>query len=112
MSIQGEINRITTAKNNIVAAIVNKGVAVPSGTKIDGLASLISGISVGVDTSNDTVTEDVLLFGYTAHNAAGNAITGIAGARVDGESLIHNGTVTGETLEWGDYQWPILVASL
>lgn len=112
MSIQSEINRLTTAKSDIATAIANKGVAVPSGTKIDEMAGLIAGIQVGVDTSKDTVTEDVLLFGYTAHNAAGNAITGTAGARMEGEALALNGTVTGETLEWGDYQWPILVASL
>ena len=112
MSIQSEINRINTAKNNIATAIANKGVSVPNGTKLDGMAGLISGISVGVDTSNDTVTEEVLLYGYTAHNAAGNQIAGIAGARMAGESIILNGTVIGETLEWGTYQWPILVASL
>jgi hypothetical protein len=112
MSIQSEINRITTAKNDIATAIANKGVAVPSGTKIDGMAGLIAGIQTGADTSNDTVTEEVLLYGYTAHDSAGNAITGIAGARVEGEVLLHRGTVTGETLEWGEYQWPILVVSL
>lgn len=112
MSIQSEINRLNTAKSDIATAIANKGVAVPSGTKIDGMAGLITGIQTGADTSRDTVTESVLLYGYTAHNAAGDAITGIAGARMEGEVLIHNGTVTGETLEWGDYQWPILVASL
>ena len=111
MSIQSEINRLNTAKSDIATAIANKGVAVPSGTKIDGMAGLITDIQVGVDTSNDTVTEDVLLFGYTAHNAAGNAITGIAGARIEGKALILNGTVTGKTLEWEDYQWPILVKS-
>lgn len=112
MSIQSEINRLTAAKSDIATAITNKGVAVPSGTKIDGMAGLITDIQTGVDTSNDTVTESVLLYGYTAHNAEGNAVTGIAGARMEGEALALNGTVTGETLEWGDYQWPILVASL
>ena len=36
----------------------------------------ISGIQTGVDTSGDTVTADVLLSGYTAHNAAGQQING------------------------------------
>lgn len=36
----------------------------------------ISGIQTGVDTSGDTVTADVLLDGYTAHNAAGQQING------------------------------------
>lgn len=36
----------------------------------------ISGIQTGVDTSGDTVTDSVLLDGYTAHNAAGEQISG------------------------------------
>ena len=65
-----------------------------------------------MDLTGDSVTAETLAEGVTAHDAAGNPIQGLAGARIEGESLILNGTVTGETLEWGTYQWPILVASL
>lgn len=47
MSIQSEITRLATAKTNIAAAITEKGVDVPSGTKMDGFASLIAAIQAG-----------------------------------------------------------------
>lgn len=50
MSIQSEINRMSIAKRNIAMAIVNKGVAVPEGTKLDGLATLIDSIKAVGDS--------------------------------------------------------------
>lgn len=50
MSIQSEINRMSIAKKNIGMAIINKGVAVPGGTKLDGLATLIDSIKVVGDS--------------------------------------------------------------
>ena len=47
MSIQSEITRISSAKIEIGTAITNKGVTVPSGTKIDGMATLIGQIQTG-----------------------------------------------------------------
>lgn len=47
MSIQSEITRISGAKTAIGTAITNKGVTVPAGTKIDGMANLIAQISGG-----------------------------------------------------------------
>lgn len=54
MSISSEINRIEGAKSDIADAIEDMGVTVPSGTKIDGLATLIrSGVNGHIqDTSN------------------------------------------------------------
>lgn len=49
MSVQSEITRIETAKAAIGTAIAGKGVAVPSGTKLDGMAALIEGIEQGSD---------------------------------------------------------------
>ena len=49
MSVQSEITRLTTAKSDISTAITNKGVTVPSGTKLDGMAALIDSISGGED---------------------------------------------------------------
>lgn len=49
MSVQTEINRIETAKAAIGTAIAGKGVAVPSGTKLDGMAALIEDIEQGSD---------------------------------------------------------------
>lgn len=42
------------------------------------LETRIRAITTGVDTSADTVTADSLLEGYTAHDAAGNAVEGKA----------------------------------
>ena len=47
MSISSEITRISNAKTAIAQSIANKGVTVPSGTKIDGMASLIDSIQTG-----------------------------------------------------------------
>lgn len=44
MSVQTEINRIESAKTAIATAIAGKGVTVPSGTKLDGMAALIRSI--------------------------------------------------------------------
>ena len=47
MSISSEITRLTNAKSAIKTAIENKGVTVPSSTKLDGYANLINSISTG-----------------------------------------------------------------
>ena len=47
MSISSEITRISNAKTAISKSIANKGVTVPSGTKIDGMATLIDSIQTG-----------------------------------------------------------------
>ena len=48
MSIQTELTRLTNAKAAIKTAIEGKGVTVPSGTLLDGMASLIESIESGV----------------------------------------------------------------
>lgn len=47
MSIQSELTRLTNAKAAIQTAIEGKGVTVPSGTLLDGMAALIEGIEAG-----------------------------------------------------------------
>ena len=47
MSIQTELTRLTNAKAAIQTAIEGKGVTVPSGTLLDGMASLIESIQAG-----------------------------------------------------------------
>ena len=47
MSISSEVTRLGNAKTAIASAIANKGVTVPSGTKLDGMATLIDDISGG-----------------------------------------------------------------
>ena len=50
MSIQTELTRITNAKAAIKAAIEGKGVTVPDGTLLDGMAALIESIEAGGGT--------------------------------------------------------------
>lgn len=47
MSIQTELTRITNAKSAIKTAIEGKGVTVPDGTLLDGMAALIDSIEAG-----------------------------------------------------------------
>ena len=47
MSIQTELTRITNAKAAIKTAIESKGVTVPDGTLLDGMAPLIESIEAG-----------------------------------------------------------------
>ena len=54
MSIQTELTRITNAKSAIKAAIEGKGVTVPDGTLLDGMASLIESIEAGGGDSGFT----------------------------------------------------------
>lgn len=52
MSIQTELTRITNAKAAIKTAIEGKGVTVPDGTLLDGMAALISSIEAGGGGTN------------------------------------------------------------
>ena len=47
MSIQSELTRLTNAKAAIKTAIEGKGVTVPEGTLLDGMAALIMSIPTG-----------------------------------------------------------------
>lgn len=55
MSIQTELTRLTNAKAAIQTAIEGKGVTVPSGTLLDGMASLIESIEAGGGGGNQLV---------------------------------------------------------
>lgn len=62
MSIASEITRLQNAKASIKTSIENKGVTVPSATKLDGYSTLIDSIQTGITptgtisiTSNGTV---------------------------------------------------------
>lgn len=47
MSVQTQIDRISGAVSDALAALTEKGVTVPEGTKVDGLAALIAAIEAG-----------------------------------------------------------------
>lgn len=52
MSVQSEITRLQNAKATIKAAIEGKGVTVPDGTLLDGMAALIENIEAGGGEKN------------------------------------------------------------
>lgn len=57
MSIQSEINRLAAAKEAIATAIAGKGVSVPTGTTLDGMAALIDSIRRGDPVTSVMVLE-------------------------------------------------------
>ena len=57
MSIQTELTRITNAKAAIKTAVEGKGVTVPDGTLLDGMAALIESIEAGGVNYNSTMVE-------------------------------------------------------
>lgn len=63
MGVQTEITRLANAKNAIATAIEGKGVTVPDGTLLDGMAPLIEAISAGGGmnfvTGTFTTTDDI-----------------------------------------------------
>ena len=62
MSVQSEITRIESAKTAIATAIEGKGVTVPDGTLLDGMAPLIESIETGGGnfvTGTFTTTDDI-----------------------------------------------------
>ena len=73
MSIQTELTRITNAKAAIKTAIEGKGVTVPSGTLLDGMAALIESIEAGGGSGNFatgtfTTTDDITSNVVINHN--------------------------------------------
>ena len=68
MSVQTEITRIESAKTAIATAIEGKGVTVPDGTLLDGMAPLIESIeagggnfATGTFTTTDDITSNVVI---------------------------------------------------
>lgn len=58
MSIATEITRLQNAKSALKSAIENKGVTVPSSTKLDGYASLVNSIPSGGGIEGDIMNSN------------------------------------------------------
>ena len=66
MSIQSELTRLTDAKAAVKAAIEGKGVTVPDGTLLDGMAPLIESIEAGGGGGMDiSPWADMVMFSIT-----------------------------------------------
>lgn len=96
MSISTEITRLQNAKASITTSIENKGVTVPSATKLDGYSTLIDSIQTGITptgtisiTTNGTV--DV-----TNYASADVSVSGGGGISVDdiAQDLAPSGAIT------------------
>lgn len=118
MSIQSEITRIAGNVSEALTEISNKGVVVPVGSNSDDLATLIAQITGGggsaivitdtidpvsggtirtitaVDISGDTVTASDMLYGVTAHDASGTAVTGNIVTKTQADLSASGDTVT------------------
>lgn len=73
MSIQTELTRITNAKTAIKTAIEGKGVTVPDGTMLDGMAALIKAIQTGgtIKLFSGTITPSEDLVNITIEHNMG-----------------------------------------
>lgn len=91
------IQRAIDDFNSIENAIVAKGVPVPDGTPTSEYGEKILSIETGVDTSGDTVVPSALREGYTAHDAAGQEITGTI-PNYDGGDTVELTSPEGATL--------------
>ena len=75
MSIQTELTRITNAKAAIKTAIEGKGVTVPAGTLLDGMAALIESIEAGGGGGSDYIVEKhVVIFAEEITCAKGASV--------------------------------------
>ena len=98
MSVRTEINRISGAKDALVASIGNKGVAIPNGTKIDGLSPYVDAIAtpklqsktVSPSTSSQTVKPDSSYNGLSqvTVNAMPSGSCTVAGGALSGGSAV------------------------
>ena len=121
MSIQTELTRITNAKAAIKSAIEGKGVTVPGGTLLDGMAALIESIEAGggglpgfkmisgTYTPTENITSYVRVFTSGAITPSSSVISGIIKRcisltfviktdNIQYPTTFFNGNVFGETI--------------
>ena len=85
MSVQSELTRLSQAAGAIGEAIESKGVTVPEGTKLDGMAGLIGNIEV-TDLSGVTAAAENVLDDKFFVTSAGVLTEGTMPLRVTGQA--------------------------
>ena len=86
MSIKTEIDRIKQSKTEIISALKNKGVTVPSDASLDDLSALVEAIEVGTseDLSIELTTQNNLI--TTQETTIDNIISALQGKTAGGGS--------------------------
>lgn len=86
MSIKTEIDRIKQSKVEIISALKNKGVTVPSDASLDDLSALVEAIEVGTseDLSSELTTQNNLI--TTQETTIDNIISALQGKASGGGS--------------------------
>lgn len=100
MSISSEITRLQNAKASIKTSIENKGVTVPSATKLDGYSTLIDSIQTGgVGWTTDGIANgtepngDITVTSQTLLPYVFRGRTGITGITANSVTSIANGAL-------------------
>lgn len=111
MSIASEISRLNTAKSDIKTAIQNKGVSVPSSTKIDGYPSLISQIQA-FDPYNGHAYVEIGGLKWATMNIGANSVTDYGLYFQWGDTTGYlsgqcgsSGTTYAKPFAWADYKF-------
>ena len=98
MSIQIELTRITNAKAAIKAAIEGKGVTVPAGTLLDGMAALIESIEAGGGGGTNNVSYGT----YTATFSGPNKVEHTLGITPAALIFVYAGSTTDISAQYDD----------
>lgn len=80
MSINTEIARIKQAKQNIITSIQNKGVEVPTNTKIDNLNVYVGEITAEPNNQDKTITENGTYTCDTGYTGLGEVTVNVEGS--------------------------------
>ena len=111
MSIASEISRLNTAKAGIKSAIQNKGVSVPSSSKIDGYPSLINQIQT-FDPYNGHAYVEIGGLKWATMNIGANSVTDYGLYFQWGDTTGYlssqcgsSGTTYAKPFDWADYKF-------